>query len=206
MEAIFKPETVPQLAYVVYNGLDNSNGYGIGIADATGTISGSNLVFRSPVGNINTGVVLVANQWYDVIFVANSGDNKLYWYVATITPLTKEFTITFGNAAQAASLPTTRTVIGARGLTGVSPFKGWVEEVSTWESMLSDAEVQKSALDRLRAALEPAPPFGWAKTDGINVSRQEFARLFNRIGTKEGPGDGVNTFALPNIAGSIIRI
>jgi microcystin-dependent protein len=41
-------------------------------------------------------------------------------------------------------------------------------------------------------------PPGWLPCDGGVVSRSDFARLFNAIGTIYGSGDGVTTFALPS--------
>jgi microcystin-dependent protein len=43
-----------------------------------------------------------------------------------------------------------------------------------------------------------APPLGWSVCNGQAVSRTAFATLFSRIGITFGPGDGINTFNLPN--------
>jgi microcystin-dependent protein len=43
-----------------------------------------------------------------------------------------------------------------------------------------------------------AAPTGWALCNGAAVSRTTYAKLFERIGITYGPGDGVNTFNLPN--------
>lgn len=53
-----------------------------------------------------------------------------------------------------------------------------------------------------------AAPSGWLLCNGANVSRTVYATLFALIGTHYGPGDGVTTFGLPNIAfsGSIFII
>lgn len=47
-------------------------------------------------------------------------------------------------------------------------------------------------------------PF-WILPDGREVSRAQYKRLFNYIGTYFGVGDGVNTFNLPNFLGYFFR-
>lgn len=44
-----------------------------------------------------------------------------------------------------------------------------------------------------------APPDGWLLCDGSEVSRTEYAALFNVIGTDYGDGDGTETFNVPNM-------
>lgn len=47
--------------------------------------------------------------------------------------------------------------------------------------------------------VEPEP--GWLYENGVAVSRTTYARLFAKIGTLYGVGDGVNTFNLPDCRG-----
>ena len=42
-------------------------------------------------------------------------------------------------------------------------------------------------------------PDGWSERNGAAVSRTKYARLFKKIGTKYGAGDGSTTFNLPNL-------
>lgn len=42
------------------------------------------------------------------------------------------------------------------------------------------------------------PPSGWLVRDGSAISRAAYADLFARLGTRFGPGDGFNTFNLPD--------
>lgn len=49
------------------------------------------------------------------------------------------------------------------------------------------------------------PPTGWLAADGSAVSRNIYARLFSRIGTTWGPGDGSTTFNLPDLRGEFVR-
>lgn len=48
-------------------------------------------------------------------------------------------------------------------------------------------------------------PAGFLKANGANVSRTTYAKLFARIGTTFGAGDGWSTFTLPDLRGEFIR-
>lgn len=48
-------------------------------------------------------------------------------------------------------------------------------------------------------------PSGWLKANGAAVSRTAYADLFAAVGTRFGPGDGFNTFNLPDLRGEFIR-
>lgn len=50
-----------------------------------------------------------------------------------------------------------------------------------------------------------APPPGCLRANGAAVSRTVYSRLFAKIGTRHGNGDGVNTFNLPDARGLFIR-
>lgn len=50
----------------------------------------------------------------------------------------------------------------------------------------------------LLLATTPTPPAGTLIADGSEVSRQAYSKLFEKIGTDYGEGDGVTTFALPD--------
>lgn len=50
-----------------------------------------------------------------------------------------------------------------------------------------------------------SPPGGWLKANGAQVSRTTYARLFARIGTTYGVGDGASTFNLPDGRGEFLR-
>lgn len=47
-------------------------------------------------------------------------------------------------------------------------------------------------------------PAGFLKANGQAVSRSTFARLFNKIGTTWGAGDGSTTFNVPNLTGRTV--
>lgn len=48
-------------------------------------------------------------------------------------------------------------------------------------------------------------PEGWLTANGSAVSRTTYARLFSRIGTTYGVGDGINTFNLPDYRAEFLR-
>lgn len=48
-------------------------------------------------------------------------------------------------------------------------------------------------------------PSGWIQANGQAVSRVTYARLFSRIGTTFGVGDGSNTFNVPDLRDEFIR-
>lgn len=49
-----------------------------------------------------------------------------------------------------------------------------------------------------------AVPIRWLLCNGATISRNTYALLFKQIGILYGAGDGVNTFALPTVANSMI--
>ena len=49
------------------------------------------------------------------------------------------------------------------------------------------------------------PPAGWLSCNGAIVSRAKYPDLFLAIGVVFGPGDGVATFALPDLRGVFLR-
>lgn len=49
------------------------------------------------------------------------------------------------------------------------------------------------------------PPTGWLKCNGAAVSRTTYARLFAKIGTVYGAGNGSTTFNVPDIRGEFPR-
>lgn len=50
-----------------------------------------------------------------------------------------------------------------------------------------------------------APPPRYMRANGAAVSRTVYARLFAKIGTRHGAGDGLTTFNLPDVRGLFIR-
>lgn len=50
-----------------------------------------------------------------------------------------------------------------------------------------------------------AIPPGWLECNGALLSRTNYAALFLEIGTTWGAGDGVTTFAIPDLRGEFVR-
>lgn len=48
-------------------------------------------------------------------------------------------------------------------------------------------------------------PEGWLECNGDTVSRHEYRRLYEAIGTQHGNGDGSKTFHLPDYRGRVLR-
>lgn len=71
------------------------------------------------------------------------------------------------------------------------------------------------ALDNIMPELTPVPvgtvayahevPTGWLQCNGAEVSRTTYARLFRKIGTKYGAGDGSTTFNLPDLQHRVLE-
>lgn len=71
------------------------------------------------------------------------------------------------------------------------------------------------ALDKIMPELTPVPvgtvayahevPTGWLQCNGATVSRTTYARLFKKIGTKYGAGDGSTTFNLPDLQHRVLE-
>ena len=49
------------------------------------------------------------------------------------------------------------------------------------------------------------PPEGWLECNGQAISRETYSRLFSKIGTTFGQGDGTLTFNVPDLRGEFIR-
>ncbi|WP_417777091.1 phage tail protein [Stutzerimonas xanthomarina] len=74
-------------------------------------------------------------------------------------------------------------------------------------SVYSKAEVDQRVRnpgDIFYTAAATAPPFS-LKANGAAVSRTAYAKLFARIGTRYGAGDGFTTFNLPDLRGEFLR-
>ena len=71
------------------------------------------------------------------------------------------------------------------------------------------------ALDKIMPELTPVPvgtvayahevPTGWLQCNGAEVSRTTYARLFRKIGTKYGAGNGSTTFNIPDLQHRVLE-
>lgn len=98
---------------------------------------------------------------------------------------------------------TCRTAAGA----GVSVIPGLVSRLFCDGVNISD-ETYNPNNDMVGAvchfAMNSAPE-GWLAANGAVVSRTTYARLFSRIGTLYGAGDGSTTFRIPDYRGEFLR-
>lgn len=67
------------------------------------------------------------------------------------------------------------------------------------------AYLDASLVASVTSFARPTPPDGWLLCDGEEVSRANYARLFEAIGTIYGEGDGSTTFNLPDMRGLFVR-
>ncbi|HAO13581.1 MAG TPA: hypothetical protein DCQ51_21050 [Planktothrix sp. UBA8407] len=67
------------------------------------------------------------------------------------------------------------------------------------------AYLDASLVASVTSFARPTPPDGWLLCDGEEVSRTNYARLFEAIGTIYGEGDGSTTFNLPDMRGLFVR-
>ena len=201
MELIFTPMTLPMQAHLLYNG-SGANGYGVYVAGAGNLgITGSTINIYQQGGTlINTAQTVAVGTHCHLIVVSENIDNTMKWYLGAFNPISRNFTYTSGSVANAtpAIAPTTSLFIGFEDIK--------VDEVSLWNGKIVGGTALGGAEDRIRTALQPSAPTGWAACDGAAVSRNKFNRLFQVIGTKEGVGDGTTTFNLPNVPGAIVKL
>lgn len=66
-------------------------------------------------------------------------------------------------------------------------------------------QIDGSMVGMLAMFDQDTPPDGWLRANGAAVSRTVFARLFAKIGTRYGAGDGVTTFNVQDVRGRFLR-
>jgi len=79
----------------------------------------------------------------------------------------------------------------------------WSNQVTagTWAATPTEVKPPPFHLERVGAEVAymgGVVPYGFFLEDGSNVSRTTYAKLFNKIGTTWGVGDGSTTFGLPD--------
>ena len=85
---------------------------------------------------------------------------------------------------------------------GVS-WTAWENRVLSLEERVAALESASSSLDAaevgdIKAIAYDTPREGWLVCNGAAYSRKTYSRLYARIGTKWGAGDGSTTFNVPN--------
>lgn len=85
--------------------------------------------------------------------------------------------------------------------TNSSDILATTKALNALRQIIAEAEVGEV----FTVAMDTPPP-GSIKANGTALSRTAYARLFAKIGTRYGAGDGVNTFNLPDPRGKVVRI
>lgn len=85
------------------------------------------------------------------------------------------------------------------------PLQQMEEAVSQIGSTLRAELADQIPIGTIAMWLTGGPPDGWLILNGTAVSRTTYAALFGVWGTSFGPGDGINTFDLPNFLGRVPR-
>lgn len=98
---------------------------------------------------------------------------------------------------------TCRTVSGS----GVVIISGMVSRLFCDGLNISDEtyNTNNDMVGMVSAFAMISPPEGWLIADGSAINRIRYARLFSRIGTTYGSGDGAITFNIPDMRGEFIR-
>lgn len=114
------------------------------------------------------------------------------------------FSTTAEGGAGAADNPDVMYSANARAdVPGRLAFIAWSNQAAagTWTAVPTEIEQQPFHLERVgveEVYMGGTVPYGFLLEDGANVSRTTYARLFGKIGTTWGVGDGATTFALPD--------
>ncbi|TCW09241.1 tail collar domain [Raoultella sp. BIGb0138] len=90
---------------------------------------------------------------------------------------------------------------------GVVVIPGLVSRIFCDGTNITDETMstQTDLVGSVAAFAVNSAPNGWLAANGQAVSRNVYARLFSRIGTTWGAGDGSTTFNLPDARGEFIR-
>lgn len=159
----------------------------------------------STVGNIMLngahglgGSAIQSNNWNDVIITGfytnvNTEQPELPLAAAALTMIHTEYG---GNATQVAMRSSnTNPQTWRRSRTGTS----W----GRWVELYDDAS--NDQVGSVATFITTVTPNGYIKANGAAVSRTAYQRLFNKVGTFWGAGDGSTTFNVPDLRGYFPR-
>lgn len=74
-----------------------------------------------------------------------------------------------------------------------------------WIDLFASMANSGTPVGTVNASASTKVPDGWLKCDGAEISRTEYADLFDSIGATFGEGDKTTTFNLPDLRGEFIR-
>lgn len=152
--------------------------------------------------SITDGAVLIEGAYYDV------GGSTVAISLAGVVGSLARIMARYDLTARTISLVVTEVdPVRAGGVwelpLGHCTYSGgvWSQPAWTYEWAAVAGAVPVAAVQVFATAAAPA---GWLAANGAAVSRTTYARLFAAIGTTFGAGDGITTFALPNLNGRVI--
>lgn len=166
--------------------------FGLGSEDAA-PVSDFNAVARSGLYYAASGANAAPsnNSYFFIHLPASAGDG--YAAQIAVSP-------TFALHPGSIYFRVYGTVVA--GLFGWSEWKRiWSEGSFNPDTKLDEADLAGSVM----AFAMSTPPPGFLKANGAAVSRNTYSRLYNKIGTTFGDGDGFSTFNLPDLRDEFIR-
>lgn len=144
------------------------------------------------------GTAIQSNNWNDIVITGfytnvNTTQAELPLAAANLTMIHTEYG---GNATQIAMRSSnTNPQTWRRSRTG-STWGRWVE-------LYDDAS--NDMVGSVATFITTVTPNGYIKANGAAVSRTAYQRLFNKVGTFWGAGDGSTTFNVPDLRGYFPR-
>ena len=114
------------------------------------------------------------------------------------------FTTTAEGGAGAADNPDViYTAVARASMPGRLAFIAWSNQAAagTWTAVPTEVKQQPFHLERVGVTEDykgGTVPYGFFLEDSANVSRTTYAKLFGKVGTTHGVGDGSTTFGLPD--------
>ena len=129
-------------------------------------------------------------------------------------PLTVESQVGIGTATPTQKLEVVGTVKATafqlQQGTAINEFSSDGKLADNSDAAVPTERAVKEYIDNLLVGCVTAfatttPPPGWLECNGQAISRTEHARLFARISTTFGQGDGATTFNVPDLRGLVIR-
>ncbi len=124
-------------------------------------------------------------------------------------PLIQQFAFRSGDYVNLRARATTKIDVGLGNLPNAKsddPATNSSEILATTAALQALlGNVVAAETGQIAAFAMTTPPAGWLKCNGAAVSRTTYAKLFARIGTAFGAGDGSTTFNLPDARGEFLR-
>lgn len=181
--------------------------------DAQNTLSGAG----SPEGTVaaGVGVFYIDELTYDLYYKRTGTDSYGWTKIDTnlnliegvdyLSPSGDASSLTNLNMSNAGSglLAVSRGGTGSSGITGLVKGNG----TSAFTAAVDGTDfLGPTSMVGVIAYYPIADiPIGWLRCDGSAYSRTTYSRLFNRIGTTYGVGDGSTTFNVPDLYNYFIR-